>query len=111
MSDMADVIRIHSQIGRDENGQYCKGCGNHYGYAAERTLHRKASAHVAHMLSAAGFGPVQEAPDLKRVRGELKTIGKNLDSWESQDHTSVTIRDVRRCLQSLNAAVAERGGQ
>jgi hypothetical protein len=61
MSDMADVIRIHSQIGRDERGQYCKGCQHRYGYGAERVLGQRACEHVAQELSAAGFGPVQAA--------------------------------------------------
>jgi len=60
---MAEEILTHSQIGRDENGQYCKGCGHRLGYAAERELHHRASAHVAAALSAAGFGPVREAAE------------------------------------------------
>jgi len=58
------------------------------------------AAHQAEALAAAGYGPVREAgaTELKRIRGELKTLGKNLDSWESQEHTTVTIRHLRSWL-------------
>lgn len=76
MSGMADAIRIHSQIGRDESGQFCKGCGHRYGYAAVRRLHSKASEHVAEQLSAAGFGDVRELQ--ARIDGE----NKHWDAWD-----------------------------
>jgi hypothetical protein len=58
---MAEEISLHSQIGRDEKGQYCTGCNHRYGYAAERGLNLQACEHVAAMLTAAGFGPVKAA--------------------------------------------------
>jgi hypothetical protein len=36
-----------------------------------------------------------EAHKVKRFRGELKSLGKHLDSWESQGHTTATIRFLR----------------
>ena len=104
---MADVLEDHPEPVIDGGYWYCP-CGHDYGVGPANS---DVAAHQSAALSSAGFGPVQERADLKRLRGELKTIGKNLDSWESQDHTNVTIRYVRRCLQSLNAAAAERGGQ
>lgn len=70
---MAEEIRIHSQIGRDEKGQYCKGCQHRYGYAAERKLHWDASEHVAAALSAAGYGLVTDfrEANLKAVTEEI----------------------------------------
>ena len=40
-------------------------------------------------------------PRLKRLLGELKSLGKHLDSWESQAHTTVTIRYLRSWLAKL----------
>lgn len=64
MSDMAEVIRLHSKFGRDEKGQNCRYCGYHYGNNAGRELHEQAAFHIAAALSAAGFGPVQEAREV-----------------------------------------------
>jgi hypothetical protein len=58
---MAEEISLHSQIGRDEKGQYCAGCNHRYGYAAERGLNLQACEHVATQLTAAGFGLVADA--------------------------------------------------
>jgi hypothetical protein len=61
VSGMADVIRMHSQMGLDEKGRYCKACNVSYGHSAERELRRSASDHVAAMLTAADYGDVEEA--------------------------------------------------
>jgi hypothetical protein len=58
---MAEEISLHSQIGRDEKGQYCAGCNHRYGYAAQRGLNLQACEHVATQLTAAGFGLVADA--------------------------------------------------
>ena len=60
---MAEEISLHSQIGRDEKGQYCAGCNHRYGYAAQRGLNLQACEHVATQLTAAGFGLVADAWD------------------------------------------------
>jgi len=58
---MAEEISLHSQIGRDEKGQYCAGCNHRYGYAAQRGLNLQACEHVATQLTAAGFGLAADA--------------------------------------------------
>jgi hypothetical protein len=35
-------------------------------------------------------------PEVKRLRGERRELLKHLDSWESQGHTNVTIKYLRR---------------
>ena len=54
---------------------------------------------LAKELAAAGFGDTTEAKahahKVKRIRGELKSLGKHLDSWESEGHTTATIRFLR----------------
>jgi len=68
-----------------------------------------------HLISKAGgdgeADPVKaaQAHRLKRVRGELKSLGKHLDSWESETHTTVTIRFMRQWIARLDATV--RGGE
>jgi hypothetical protein len=71
---MAEEISLHSQIGRDEKGQYCTGCNHRYGYAAERGLNLQACEHVAAMLTAAGFGPVKAA-QAEALRGAADDFG------------------------------------
>lgn len=108
MGDMVEILHKHQDSQSANGGRYCI-CGNWEGPWTGSGF----AAHQAAALSAAGFGFVadakSEAPQLKRVRGELKSIGKNLDSWESQEHATVTIKYVRRCLRSLNAAVRGEG--
>ena len=88
MKTMAEVIMLHSPIGRDENGQYCKACNHRYGYAADRQLHQQASAHIAEELSAAGFGPVQEAKAqalrdaAEAIRSERPELGPHINVSE-----------------------------
>ncbi len=40
----------------------------------------------------------------RAVRGELKTLKKNLDSWESEQHTTVTIRFLRQWIARAESA-------
>jgi hypothetical protein len=122
MSGMAEVLRqamrdhrvTWEMVGnpRDihEAVAHCKSCG-YLGAEFETWEHQSNIADE--MLSAAGFGPVAEARagahNLKLVRGELKSFGKNLDSWESQGHSTVTIRHMRQLLVRLAAAVRGEG--
>jgi len=42
--------------------------------------------------------------ELKFLRGERKTLLKNLESWESQGHTNVTFTHLRRFLAKKQGA-------
>ena len=44
----------------------------------------------------------REVASLKRVRGELKSLGKHMDSWESEEHSTVTIRFMRQWIARMN---------
>lgn len=41
-----------------------------------------------------------DAQKVKRIRGELKSLTKHLDSWESQEHATVTIRFLRQWIEA-----------
>jgi hypothetical protein len=93
---MAEEISLHSQIGRDEKGQYCTGCNHRYGYAAQRGLNLQACEHVAAMLTAAGFGPVKAA-----AAGALRDAAKVLEF----DASNSSYTDPEEVTQGqLNAA-------
>ena len=66
--------------------------------------------HVEMQLHNAGFGLVAdakaEAHKLKSVRGELKSLGRNLDSWESEGHTTATIRFLRQWISRATKAAS-----
>lgn len=58
-----------------------------------------AMEHVAEVLAANGYGKLEEASrELKFLRGERKTLGKELDHFESQGHATVTIKYLRRFI-------------
>jgi len=107
VSGMADVTFMHSQMGLDDRGRYCKACGAHYGHAAETELHRRASAHVAAMLTAAGFGPVQGEKRLMQLAAlmaydaveEIKIRNARAEAWD----------EASKAIKSTIGAYAEEG--
>jgi len=94
---MAEEISLHSQIGRDENGQYCTGCNHRYGFAAERGLNLQACEHVAAMLTAAGFGPVKAA-QAAALRDAAEDIELRLSG-----HSGISITRLRARAASIEA--------
>ena len=105
--DMADVLAAHLYDLRTHSCACMEKRRNppHLGF-------KKHAAHQAAMLTAAGFGLVREAQavehPVKRVRGELKSFGKHMDSWESEGHTTVTIRFMRQWIARIDAIVKAR---
>lgn len=108
MSGMAEVLLIHSPIGRDENGQYCKGCNHPYGYAAERTLHQRACDHIAAMLTAAGFGPVKEAGAVA-LEEAAREMREERRMWCLDDAARYWIKRTLDDLEERAAAVRGEG--
>lgn len=70
------------------------------------------AAHQSDMLTAAGFGHIETAKAnahrIKSLRGELKTLSKNLDWWSSDGHSTVTIRFLRQWITRANAAATKK---
>ena len=101
---MAEEIMLHSPIGRDEQGQYCKACNHRYGYAADRALHQRASAHIAAALSAAGFGLVADAKAeaLSKVADTIETYAK--DGADAEVSPYETAKWLRTRAAAIRAA-------
>lgn len=105
VSGMAEVLAAH--------GIYGMSAGTHSACRCNRewVTHAEYRAHLEAELSAAGFGPVKEAKaearKVKRIRGELKSLGKHLDSWESQGHATVTIRFLRFWIADRTAELSK----
>lgn len=84
MSDMMDVLAQHGIYGFNGREISC-GCLARGPWFT----HREYSVHVAAALSAAGFGPVQEARAEAWDEGMLhghNAEGRLLDKWESNPY-------------------------
>lgn len=83
---MAELIRLELRKGS-------------YQMPSDKLPYETEAAKIAEVLAANGYGKL-EAPsrELKFLRGERKTLSRELDSFESQEHTTVTIKYLRRFL-------------
>lgn len=72
--------------------------------AVAKLRYQKAEA----ALIAAGYGPAKTPPALKRISGELRALRKHLDSWQSQEHSTVTITYLRAWVDARSAELHGR---
>lgn len=86
MSDMADVLNAHEMDYTYDGKQTGCSCG-HWQARGPVSAHADLAAHQAAALSAAGFGPVQEAQEVAWAAGYDK--GTDLAAWAISNRTDM----------------------
>jgi hypothetical protein len=103
---MAEVLAEHQVEGRGMtygSPDSCTCGAKTYAERGDEEISiRRAQAFAAHqaaVLAANGYGKLEDASrELKFLHGERKTLGKELDHFESQGHSTVTIKYLRRFI-------------